>query len=435
MAEHAEPEETAEATGSVHIPDPEASGPGPSDHRVILPLWLLVFSSSSQTMIIAPILPQIGSRLAVPEAILGTLVSAYAFMVGVCALVAGPISDRVGRRRILVLGSGTMTLALTFHLLVTGYWSFLAVRVFAGTAGGILSGAAVAYVGDFFPYEKRGWATGWVMSGSAFGQILGIPVGVVLAGALGFKAPFLAFALTMTLTSVLLWVWVPTVPMACPPFRRISVVGVTVTEGRRLSVPGAVRDYRAMLGQREVFSAATAFFLISAGVSLFMVYFPTWLEGRFGATPEDIGVLFLIGGIGNVISGPQAGRLSDRMGRKRILLASFLGLSLLIGATPWATRSLWVAYPLFFLAMMLIAMRTGAFGAMLTALVPAWRRGALMSLTVAMGQVGYSLGGAAAGPLYTRLGFAGDTLLGAAVALGAGLVIWFRLPEPHLPGK
>jgi predicted MFS family arabinose efflux permease len=96
---------------------------------------------------------------------------------------------------------------------------------------------------------------------------------------------------------------------------------------------------------------------------------------------------------------------------------------------------MWAAYPLFFLAMMLIAMRTGAFGAMLTALVPAWRRGALMSLTVAMGQVGYSLGGAAAGPLYARLGFAADALLGAAVALGAGLVIWFRLPEPEPTGE
>ena len=144
-----------------------------------------------------------------------------------------------------------------------------------------------------------------------------------------------------------------------------------------------------------------------------------------------IGTLFLLGGIGTVISGPQAGRLSDRIGRKRILLASFFGLSLVMALMPTMTRALWVAYPLFFMAMVLIAMRTGPFGAMLTALVPAWRRGALLSLTVAMGQLGYSLGGALSGPLYSHFGYVGNTLWASLTVLGAGWVIWFRLPEPE----
>jgi len=401
------------------------------DLKVILPLWLLVFSSSSQTMIIAPMLPQIGADLSVPDSALGTLVSAYSFMVGLCALMAGPVSDLVGRRRILLLGSGMMTLALILHLFITDYWSFLAARVFAGVAGGILSGAVVAYVGDFFPYEKRGWATGWVMSGSALGQILGIPVGVVLAGSYGFKAPFQAFALTMAMASVLLWIWVPAIATDRPPFRRVSVVGVALTESRRLSLPGAIREYGDMLRKREIRSAAAAFFLLSVGISLFVVYLPTWLAGRFGATPGQIGTLFLLGGLGTVLSGPQAGRLSDSLGRKRILLASFLGLSLVMGLLPRLTQTLWVAYPLFFLAMVLIAMRNGPFGAMLTALVPAWRRGALMSLTVAMGQLGYSLGGALSGPLYSNSGYGANTLWASLVVLCAGLVVWYRIPEPN----
>ena len=57
-----------------------------------------------------------------------------------------------------------MTVALVFHFFVTDYASFLAVRVFSGVAGGILSGAAVSYIGDYFPYNRRGWALGWVMS-------------------------------------------------------------------------------------------------------------------------------------------------------------------------------------------------------------------------------------------------------------------------------
>ncbi|MBW3535185.1 MAG: MFS transporter, partial [Gemmatimonadetes bacterium] len=132
-------------------------------------------------MIISPILPRIGEELGIAEAVLGTLVSAYSLMVGVFAVISGPISDRIGRRRILLLGCGIMTLALVLHALVVDYWSFLAVRVFAGMAGGVLSGAAVSYIGDYFSYNRRGWATGWVMSGAAFGQIIGIPLGIAAA--------------------------------------------------------------------------------------------------------------------------------------------------------------------------------------------------------------------------------------------------------------
>src|SRR5690606_5925589 len=99
---------------------------------IVFTLWLLVFSSASQIMIISPILPIIGDQLGIGDAVLGTLVSAYSIMVGVFAVISGPISDRVGRRRILMMGAATMTIALSLHGLVSDYASFLAVRVFAG---------------------------------------------------------------------------------------------------------------------------------------------------------------------------------------------------------------------------------------------------------------------------------------------------------------
>ena len=64
----------------------------PSPHLIVFTLWLLVFSSASQTMIISPILPRIGEELGIADAALGTLVSAYSFMVGIFAILAGPFS-------------------------------------------------------------------------------------------------------------------------------------------------------------------------------------------------------------------------------------------------------------------------------------------------------------------------------------------------------
>lgn len=387
-----------------------------SPYLIVFTLWLLVFSSASQTMIISPILPRIGDELGIADAALGTLVSAYSLMVGIFAILAGPVSDKVGRRRILLLGTATMTVALALHGLVQGYASFLAVRIFAGMAGGMLSGAAVSYIGDFFPYNRRGWATGWVMSGAAVGQIVGIPLGIVLSGRWGFRAPFYIFAATMAATVVLLWLRIPQ-----PPVKR--------TEGR-LTVGGAVRDYATMLRRPEVRWAAAAYFSMFLGVALFVVYLPTWLEREVGVTPNQIALMYLLGGVANVMTGPQAGRISDRVGRRRIILHSCLGLSVAMAATPFLVTSAAVAYPMFFLTMVLMAMRTSPFSALLTALVTDERRGSLLSLSVAMGQVGMAVGGAVAGPLYSSAGYASNAALAAVSVLAMGVIVWTRLPEP-----
>jgi predicted MFS family arabinose efflux permease len=186
-----------------------------------------------------------------------------------------------------------------------------------------------------------------------------------------------------------------------------------------------------MLRRKEIAAAAVAFFLMFLGVSVYVVYFPTWLERTVGFSSNQIASLFFVGGIANVLTGPQAGRISDRIGRKLIVLLSCVGLFFVMLGTTFLIRGLWVAYLLFFLTMVLVAMRISPFSALLTALVPDRNRGSLMSLTVALGQVGFGLGGAVAGPLYGAYGYASNTFLGAVSVLGMGLIVWFMVPEPQ----
>ena len=369
-------------------------------------------------MIISPILPQIGDDLGITDAALGTLVSVYSLMVGIFAILSGPVSDRIGRRRILLIGCGAMTVALMLHTLVSDYASFLTVRMFAGMAGGILSGAAVSYIGDYFPYERRGWATGWVMSGSAFGQIVGIPIGILLAGQWGFKAPFYIFAVTMAATILLLFFGVPQ-----PPGKQSL---------EQLTVRKAAADYAAMLRRPEVAWAAVAYFVMFLGVSIFTVYLPTWLERDLDISGNEIALMFLVGGIANVLTGPQAGKWSDRIGRKGIILLACIGLSSLMLLTVPLVTNVITACVFFFLIMMLVAMRISPFSALLTGLVNDDRRGSLMSLAVALGQMGFALGGAIAGPLFAGMGYSSNTVLGAIFVLAMGLIVWFFIPEPPI---
>lgn len=369
-------------------------------------------------MIIAPILPRIGEELSIDAAIMGTLISAYSLMLGIFAIVAGPVSDRIGRRRILLLGCAWMSIALGLHALVADYFSFLAVRILAGMAGGVLSGAAVSYIGDYFPYNRRGWATGWVMSGSAVGQIGGIPAGILLAQNFGIKSPFYLFGATMALTVILLYLRIPQ-----PRVRRTRTP---------LTVRGSAIDYLQLLRKPVVAWAAGAFFAMFLGVSTLVTYFPTWLEVSVGVTGAQLAVMYFIGGVANVVTGPRAGKLSDRVGRKRMVLIASIGLCVLTLLTVPLVRSHWIGYGYFFVTMALVATRLSPFSALLTSLVSGEKRGSLMSLTVAIGHMGFSFGAAAAGPVYSAGGFLLNTVLSAVFILAMGLMVWFKLPEPEL---
>lgn len=381
-----------------------------------MPLWLMVLAVSSQVMVVSPVLPRIESELGIPESRLGFIVSGYAVSLSLFALVAGPISDRFGRRLIILVGTGIMTVGLGMHQFAGDFWSLVGVRVLAGAAGGVLTGSAVAYVGDYFPYERRGWASGWVMSGFAVGQVIGVPTAAVLAESYGFRSAFLLFAVVCAVAFVMTLLFVPQ---------------PDVERSETLDVPSAVRRYRDLLRRRAVAFAALVYASMFFSVSSFVVYFPKWAESSRGLSPRDIASLFMVGGVASVLFGIQAGKLSDRVGRKPLIIASCWGTTALFLATPWFVVGTITAHVMFFLAMVLLAMRLSPLQALLTALSDARERGSLMSLVVALGQLGGGLGAATAGSTYASFGFAGCATV-AAISIGfTGLFVWIGLPEPE----
>lgn len=390
------------------------------DWLVIFSLWLMVFAASSQVMIVAPILPRIGEDLGIGEELQGTLITGYAVSLACFALIMGPISDRWGRRRILMLGTGAMAVALVLHSFATSYGALLGLRILAGASGGILTGSAVSYVGDYFEYERRGWANGWVMSGFAVGQVLGVPIGTVLADQLGFQAPFLMFAGAMAASFLLILTSLPQpdVERSTQPLNLKSVLG----------------GYRDVLKVKTVSMGALAYLAMFFHVQTFVAFLPTWLEDVLHAEPRQVASLFLVGGIASVVFGPQAGRLSDRVGRKPLIIASCLGICILMASLTFWVTTISLAYLMFFLCMVLLALRLSPFQTLLSSAVPSTQRGTTLSLIVAVGQIGGGIGGAMAGVIYPRAGFLGNTLASAGGILITGLIVWLTIPEPERIG-
>jgi len=145
---------------------------------------------------------------------------------------------------------------------------------------------------------------------------------------------------------------------------------------------------------------------------------------------EDIAFIFFIGGIANVVFGPSAGRISDKVGRKPMIVISCIGFAIVMVLTTYVVDSMWLASAFFAAAMVMVAMRLSPLQSLMTALVSENRRGALLCLAVSIGNVGIGLGGAVAGMMYTKYGFVSNTILGAVSILLMAIVVQVFLPEP-----
>src|SRR5260370_29469849 len=125
----------------------------------------------------------------------GLLVAAYAFSACLSGLAASSWLDRFDRKHALLLLYAGFALATLGCGAAPDFWALLAARAAAGACGGVLGAVMLAIIGDAFPEERRGLATGVVMSSFSAAIIAGVPAGLFLAEACdAAAAPFLALA-------------------------------------------------------------------------------------------------------------------------------------------------------------------------------------------------------------------------------------------------
>jgi MFS family permease len=250
------------------------------------------------------------------------------FMRPLGAVIFGRLTDKIGRRSVLVTIIILMTIATTcIGLLPTaeaiGGWAavlLVVCRIVQGLSGGGEMGGAVSLMVENAPEGKRGLYGSWSFVGTVFGFVLGGAMATVLAMILpastmeawGWRIPFL---LALPLGAVALYI--RTRIDETPHFKRV--------QARRLSG-------RDSLAPNPI-AYTPAYLLVTAGIvvvynavgNVFMVGMPTYLSRAFQMPPVEAYFLTLVTGLVGGLSMPLFGALSDRIGRRPVLLAGALG--------------------------------------------------------------------------------------------------------------
>ncbi len=248
-------------------------------------------------------------------------------------IVIGSIADRIGRRAALVLSLALMSLATTVIGLLPGYATIgiaapillLAMRLIQGFSAGGEVASAFSYIGETAPIRHRGLMMSWAQVGSFSALLLGTSIGVALGRTLsaedlqswGWRIPFLIAA-----------------PLGLIGYyirRRLEDTPVFVAARAERDVVDSplrttLRD-RAML--RRVALAIGLTLLNSSGYYILFSYMPSYLTKELGFTQlAGLGVTS-IALMAIIVAIPLQAALSDRIGRKPVLLISSIGLLLL----------------------------------------------------------------------------------------------------------
>lgn len=376
----------------------------------LAPLSLGIFAIGTNLFIVVPLLPAIRRDFpAVATGDLGQfLVSAYALPYALLAPALGPLSDRLGRVRVMAAGLTLLGLAAAISAWAPSLAVLAAARGMAGIGAALFTPAAYALVGDRYPYAQREQAMAVVLAGLPMATIVGVPAAGWLAAAGSWRWGLGAVAVLAALS--LLFMMHLDAPIPAP------------TSGHWSPIWASLRDGRAML------AVAVSFLWFVAGLGLF-TYMGQYLFSQFGFGSRERALAvgaYGVMGLGASLAGARFAAVAGKRAAVVIGLSGLCGVFLLVavnrrsGALALLTLAAWGAASWFGMPSQ---------QAIVSELRPA-ARGTIIALNNSAMYLGATLGAAVLGKALDWGGFkaAGGLAAGivTAAALIAGLAV--RLP-------
>ncbi len=290
----------------------------------LLVIFITVFIDLVGFGIVIPVLPYYaeGTSFGATPREVGLLFASYSVMQLVFAPVLGRLSDKHGRRPILLISLLGTCLGFLILGFATTLWMLFLGRIIDGISGGNIS-TAQAYIADITTKENR--AKGMGLIGAAFG--LGFVFGPAIGGILsrwGINIPFLFAGGLAFANAILLYFTLPETVTPDHPAR------VSAASGR------GWKQLLEALRQRRLALVLTIYFLSIVAFSIMTTVFSLFMMFRLGYDPWHSGWVFaFVGAISAAVQGGLIGKLVKRFGGPLLVVAGALLFSASLFATPY----------------------------------------------------------------------------------------------------
>jgi multidrug resistance protein len=323
---------------------------------------------------VIPILPNYAKELGGSAMWTGIVVGIYALCSFIATPIWGNLSDRYGRRPLLLYTIVFSTVAYFMFSFATTIWLLLLCRAIAGLGSGNIS-VAQAYISDVSSPEKRTKMMGMIGAAFGMGFILGPPIGGFIAGELGFAWLGYITAMLCAINFILAYLFLEE-SLVEKKTKKLQIIPIDLYK-QSFSI------------KQRAFIFIYNFFFVSA-FSMFQITATLLWEDKYGYNEKQRGYLFMFIGLCNAIV--QAGLISvfkKYLSEKKLVIIGSVTMGLCILSIPFMSKNLFIPYQLLALAVMTIA--NGGIGpSLLTTLSltgESNEQGALMGIFQSMGSL------------------------------------------------
>lgn len=297
----------------------------------LISVWLGCFFTGLAMSQILPFLPLYVEQLGVSDhqslSLWSGLVFSGTFLVSaVVSPLWGSLADRKGRKLMLLRASLGMAIVIALQGLATNVWQLFALRALMGLTSGYIPNA-MALVASQAPRDKSGWALGTLSTGQISGVIAGPLLGGLMADHLGLRVVFFVTAGLMFVSFL--------VTLFLIKERRI-----TVKKADQLSGKAVFRSLPYPTLIVTLFVCTLMIQLANSSISPILTLFIRELSGDVSNIAFVSGMIAAVPGIAALISAPRLGRLGDRIGTARILIAALLFTTGLFAVMAWVNTPL-----------------------------------------------------------------------------------------------
>ncbi|MGG2933019.1 MFS transporter [Bacillus pacificus] len=339
-------------------------------------LAIVAFFVGLDSLLVAPLLPVITETIRIPDGSGGLLITIYALGYGITAPVLGTMSDRVGRKRMIIIGFTIFSISTFCTGLAKSFEILLLFRGLTGLSGAMIMPSVFALVGDKVTYESRGKAMGTIMGAMVGSTVIGVPIGAFLSEVGNWQWTFYSIGL-LTLFLTLL------VNRILRNEKQRNNVHVSIA--KTLSAP-----LKMVLVNVSVLFALLATFLWTIGLHGMFSYIGVYYGNNFGLSVGEIGIVIFLAGVGSVAGNILGGKLADKIGKKNVISIASIVTSISVILFSLSIENLVIAITLHIIWSLFIGFGQASLTALISELKPDVR-GTVMALNSSAMYIGMTI--------------------------------------------